>query len=350
MVDIEEIRAHARTCWRKAGSRACSASAGASAGPWPSRPTSPIRPGPTAWCGIRPASTTWRSTWSTSASVLAAARSPTRGPSPSSPRAAIPRHRRAAAGKPHPSRGRLHHRRVVRGRRGGRYPQAGHRTQGQGSPRRRVRRRWHRQVATASGVISLPAVDVLADRCLECRNPFPLFHDVVFGDKVDDRSYGAPFKAVTAAEAESDENRWEFLGASVRALHPLLRLPGRLPDVLLRRMRGGQHGLHRRAGHHRRGQGQPHPLDRALADAAPRTPPTTSRAPCTWPAAASTAANANASARSTSPCGCSTTSLRRRRWKCLMILPAPISAKRRSSRRSATVTPTTSSGRPWKRS
>jgi len=99
---------------------------------------------------------------------------------------------------------------------------------------------------TAQGEKRLPAREVMADRCLECRNPFPKENNVVFGEHR--RALG-------------------LLESPFRPLHPLFRLSFSVPDVLLRRVRGGQHYLPGNTGNHGRGKSQPHSLDRSVGDA-----------------------------------------------------------------------------------
>lgn len=54
----------------------------------------------------------------------------------------------------------------------------------------------------------IPAAEILADRCLECRAPSPTVSDKLFGEAAGERSYAAPFAAAQAAEAVSEEERW----------------------------------------------------------------------------------------------------------------------------------------------
>ncbi len=102
-------------------------------------------------------------------------------------------------------------------------------------------------VSYMGGAMTLPAAEVLADRCLECAKAYPLDADFAFGEKVDDRPYAKRFTAVAALWKKARKIALR-LGLSVRPLHSLLCLPRRLSDVLLRRMRGGQHQLHRQPG------------------------------------------------------------------------------------------------------
>lgn len=54
----------------------------------------------------------------------------------------------------------------------------------------------------------IPAHELMADRCLECREAFPAVHDVMYGEAVKERSYEQPFTAVKEAEKASPDERW----------------------------------------------------------------------------------------------------------------------------------------------
>ncbi|MCK9387356.1 MAG: 4Fe-4S dicluster domain-containing protein [Sulfuritalea sp.] len=64
--------------------------------------------------------------------------------------------------------------------------------------------------ATAAGEKRLPAREVMADRCLECRNPFPKEHNVALGEDKTGRALEAPFAALARFETRSEGERWEF--------------------------------------------------------------------------------------------------------------------------------------------
>ncbi len=66
------------------------------------------------------------------------------------------------------------------------------------------------KVSYLGGAASLPARDVLADRCLECSKAYPLDTDFFFGDKVDERSLGPRFTVVNAFSEKSMEERSDF--------------------------------------------------------------------------------------------------------------------------------------------
>ncbi len=63
---------------------------------------------------------------------------------------------------------------------------------------------------TAQGEKRLPAREVMADRCLECRNPFPKEHNAVFGEDKTGRQLAEPFAALTRFEAQGTGARWDF--------------------------------------------------------------------------------------------------------------------------------------------
>ena len=50
----------------------------------------------------------------------------------------------------------------------------------------------------------------MADRCLECREPFPKEHNVVLGENKIGRELAAPFAALARFEALSATERWNF--------------------------------------------------------------------------------------------------------------------------------------------
>jgi ferredoxin len=63
---------------------------------------------------------------------------------------------------------------------------------------------------TEEGEKRLPARDVMADRCLECRIPYPKEHNVVFGEDKTGRQLAEPFAALTRFEAQGNSERWDF--------------------------------------------------------------------------------------------------------------------------------------------
>lgn len=56
----------------------------------------------------------------------------------------------------------------------------------------------------------LAARDVMADRCLECREPYPKENNVVLGEDKSGRGYAEPFAALSRAAAHSGADRWDF--------------------------------------------------------------------------------------------------------------------------------------------
>ncbi|BBF92806.1 4Fe-4S dicluster domain-containing protein [Blastochloris tepida] len=68
-------------------------------------------------------------------------------------------------------------------------------------------------VSHLGGSTTLPARDVLANRCLECARAYPLDADFLFGEKVEERPYGPRFTAVAAFAETSREERSAFWDA-----------------------------------------------------------------------------------------------------------------------------------------
>ncbi|MEE8394033.1 MAG: (Fe-S)-binding protein [Rhodospirillales bacterium] len=67
----------------------------------------------------------------------------------------------------------------------------------------------HFLVATKDGDVKIPANEILADRCLECRAPYPAEHDTVYGEKVDGGRLD-PFHSLEALEASAVGDKWDF--------------------------------------------------------------------------------------------------------------------------------------------
>jgi formate dehydrogenase subunit beta len=63
---------------------------------------------------------------------------------------------------------------------------------------------------TAQGEQRLAAREVMAERCLECREPYPREHNVVLGENRTGRELAAPFAALARFEALGAAERWEF--------------------------------------------------------------------------------------------------------------------------------------------
>ena len=64
-------------------------------------------------------------------------------------------------------------------------------------------------VKTKEGNVEIPAEEILAERCLECKANFPVVYDVLIGEKVE-RSPENPFKSLEKMESLSKEQRWAF--------------------------------------------------------------------------------------------------------------------------------------------
>lgn len=64
-------------------------------------------------------------------------------------------------------------------------------------------------ILTDEGKITVPAHEVLAQRCIECRVNSPVIKDILFGDEIV-RKVGDYFKSIEAVEALSQEERWAF--------------------------------------------------------------------------------------------------------------------------------------------
>ena len=62
---------------------------------------------------------------------------------------------------------------------------------------------------TAAGEQRLAAREVLADRCLECRIPYPKEHNLVFGEDKTGRQLAEPFAALAKFEAQGVGERWD---------------------------------------------------------------------------------------------------------------------------------------------
>ncbi len=62
----------------------------------------------------------------------------------------------------------------------------------------------------AQGEQRIPAREVMADRCLECREPFPKEHNAVLGENKTGRELAAPFTALKRFEEMDAGARWKF--------------------------------------------------------------------------------------------------------------------------------------------
>jgi formate dehydrogenase subunit beta len=64
-------------------------------------------------------------------------------------------------------------------------------------------------ITSDSEKLKIPAQDILAERCLECRANFPVIFDELFGEKVE-RKLDKPFNSLEKIESLSKEERWAF--------------------------------------------------------------------------------------------------------------------------------------------
>jgi formate dehydrogenase subunit beta len=64
-------------------------------------------------------------------------------------------------------------------------------------------------VTTADGKVEIPAAEILAERCRECKANVPVVSDVLVGDKTK-RTPAKPFASVEPMEGLSAEERWNF--------------------------------------------------------------------------------------------------------------------------------------------
>jgi ferredoxin len=64
-------------------------------------------------------------------------------------------------------------------------------------------------ITTEDGKVKIPAQEVLAERCLECKAHFPVVYDVLIGEKTK-RNVENPFKSLEKTESLPPEERWKF--------------------------------------------------------------------------------------------------------------------------------------------
>ncbi len=69
-------------------------------------------------------------------------------------------------------------------------------------------------ITTSEGKVEIPASEILAERCLECKANFPLISDVLLGEK-SKRKSDSPFKSLEKIESLSAEERWAFWKAEL---------------------------------------------------------------------------------------------------------------------------------------
>lgn len=64
-------------------------------------------------------------------------------------------------------------------------------------------------VTTKDGKTKIPASEILAERCVECKANFPVIYDVFLGEKTK-RQSDNPFHSIEKIESLSKEERWKF--------------------------------------------------------------------------------------------------------------------------------------------
>ncbi len=64
-------------------------------------------------------------------------------------------------------------------------------------------------VTAAGGKLDIPAAEILAQRCIECKANYPVIKDVSFGEEVK-RRIDKPFAAIEQIESLAGEDRWAF--------------------------------------------------------------------------------------------------------------------------------------------
>jgi len=64
-------------------------------------------------------------------------------------------------------------------------------------------------VFTQEGKVKIPAEELLAERCLECKANSPVIYDVLLGEKAE-RNINNPFKSLEITEDLSKEEKWAF--------------------------------------------------------------------------------------------------------------------------------------------
>jgi formate dehydrogenase subunit beta len=67
----------------------------------------------------------------------------------------------------------------------------------------------HIRVTTKDGKTKIPASEILAERCLECRANVPIIYDVLLGEKTK-RQPENPFQSIEKMESLPEKERWDF--------------------------------------------------------------------------------------------------------------------------------------------
>ncbi len=69
-------------------------------------------------------------------------------------------------------------------------------------------------VTTSAGVEDIPAIEVLDERCIECKHAYPVVHDSVYGE--DSKAQpDEPFKSLEPIESLPQEERWSFFSGEL---------------------------------------------------------------------------------------------------------------------------------------
>jgi ferredoxin len=69
-------------------------------------------------------------------------------------------------------------------------------------------------ITTEDGKLEVPAEELLAERCLECKANFPVIYDLLSGEKKK-KAVDKPFGSLEKIETLSQEERWEFWKAEL---------------------------------------------------------------------------------------------------------------------------------------
>jgi len=64
-------------------------------------------------------------------------------------------------------------------------------------------------ITAGEGKATVPAEEILAERCIECNNNTPVVYDELYGEKVE-RFISEPFKSLEKLESVSTEEKWDF--------------------------------------------------------------------------------------------------------------------------------------------
>jgi ferredoxin len=64
-------------------------------------------------------------------------------------------------------------------------------------------------VTTSTGTEDIPAIEVLDERCIECKHAFPVVYDSVYGEDCKEQP-AEPFKSLVPYESMDLDGRWDF--------------------------------------------------------------------------------------------------------------------------------------------